>query len=102
MLVNELKKDGVISKAMFGVYLTTTNQESKIHFGGFDQAIVDKSIRENGEVEGSENGIFWMNINSNYHWQVKMFNAKIGDKIINVSAPNMIFDTGSSLNYIPA
>ena len=30
LLVNELKKDGVISKAMFGVYLTTTSSDSKI------------------------------------------------------------------------
>jgi hypothetical protein len=37
LLVNELVKDGVISKAQFGVYLTTTNQDSKIHFGGYDK-----------------------------------------------------------------
>lgn len=40
LLVNELKKDGVISKAMFGIYLTEVTQDSKIHFGGYDQAFV--------------------------------------------------------------
>jgi hypothetical protein len=30
-----------------------------------------------------------------------MYSAKIGDKNMDIKAKNMIFDTGSSLNYVP-
>ena len=40
LLVNEMKVDGIISKAMFGLYLTDTASQSKIHFGGYDESIV--------------------------------------------------------------
>lgn len=40
LLVNEMKVDGIISKAMFGLYLTDTASKSKIHFGGYDESIV--------------------------------------------------------------
>ena len=62
---------------------------------------MDKSIAENGNNDGSENGIYWMSINSDYHWQVPLYNATIGEKPINITAKNIIFDTGSSLNYVP-
>ena len=47
-----------------------------------------------------------MKINSDYHWQVHIFEAKIGDKSVDLSASpsgynNIIFDSGSSLMYIP-
>ena len=50
LLVNELKKDGVIEKAIFSVYLTDLSGQSYMEFGSYDQAIVSES---NG-------GIFWM------------------------------------------
>ena len=101
LLVDELKKDGVIDKAMFGVLLTTTGKQSKIHFGGYDYDFVQKSIEENGDNSETADGIFWMNIDSDYHWQVKIYNATFGDNVIDISASKVIFDTGSSLNYIP-
>ena len=39
-LVQELKEDGVIESAIFAIYLTNTDEQSKIHFGGYDQSIV--------------------------------------------------------------
>ena len=71
LLVNEMKVDGIISKAMFGLYLTDTASQSKIHFGGYDESIVQKAIEEN-QIEITDpdefNGIYWMKINSEYHW----------------------------------
>ena len=43
-----------------------------MQFGGYDAAIVEKSILENGKVNNkssdSPDGIYWMSINSNFHW----------------------------------
>ena len=44
-----------------------------------------------------------MHINSDVHWQVKIFDAKIGDEVLHEAGTDydMIFDSGSSLSYIP-
>lgn len=69
LLVKELKVDGVIDKAMFGMYLADTETQSKIHFGGYDKDIVEQAVKENNiETTDDFDGIFWMTINSNYHW----------------------------------
>lgn len=36
LLVNQLKADGVIAKAMFAMYLTEYTSQSRMQFGGFD------------------------------------------------------------------
>eukprot|EP00356_Strombidium_inclinatum_P015291 CAMPEP_0170486476 /NCGR_PEP_ID=MMETSP0208-20121228/5488_1 /TAXON_ID=197538 /ORGANISM="Strombidium inclinatum, Strain S3" /LENGTH=83 /DNA_ID=CAMNT_0010760433 /DNA_START=857 /DNA_END=1108 /DNA_ORIENTATION=+ len=78
LLVNELKKDGILDKAMFGLYLTDTNADSKIHFGGYDLRIVEEAKKEFGD-QGTEDGIFWMKINSYDHWQVNLYQAEFND-----------------------
>ena len=77
-----------------------------MQFGGYDPAIIEKSLKDNKKknhhkVSDSPDGIYWMSINSRVHWQVRMYNAKIGDQQIYQTTYNMIFDSGSSLNYIP-
>ena len=47
LLVNELKIDGVIDKAMFGMYLADVETQSKMHFGGYDKNIVEQAVQEN-------------------------------------------------------
>ena len=42
LLINELKNDNIIDRAMFAMYLTDNTQQSKMHFGGYDQSIVDR------------------------------------------------------------
>jgi hypothetical protein len=44
-----------------------------------------------------------MEINSEYHWQVVLFEAKIGENQVDLSETpsNVILDSGSSLIYIP-
>ena len=69
LLVNELKKDGVIEKAMFSIYLTDLSGQSYMEFGSYNQSIISES----------SGGIFWMQINSQVHWQVLIYDARIGD-----------------------
>ena len=42
-----------------------------------------------------------MDINSDIHWQVRLRNAVIGNSSLQVSVDKLIFDTGSSLCYMP-
>jgi hypothetical protein len=41
-----------------------------------------------------------MTINSQNHWQVYLFTAFFGETPLNITVNNVIFDSGSSLNYI--
>ena len=36
ILIDELKIDGVIDRAMFAMYLRDQSEQSKMHFGGYD------------------------------------------------------------------
>lgn len=42
-----------------------------------------------------------MDINSDVHWQVQIYDFKLEDESIGATVTNIIFDTGSSLNYLP-
>ena len=72
LLVNELKKDGIIKSAVFAIYLTDTRGQSTMQFGGYDPEIVLDSMKENGEsdaaISDTPDGIYWMQINSDVHW----------------------------------
>jgi len=43
LLVNELKIDGKIDKAIFGIYLDDDFHQSKITFGSYDKQIIKES-----------------------------------------------------------
>ena len=84
------------------MYLATRSIQSKIQFGGYDQRIIDASRAEGNSAKGD--GIYWMDINSRFYWQVKLFSAKFGDvdiKITNPEKMDIIFDTGTSLIFVP-
>jgi hypothetical protein len=105
LLVNELKKDGVIDRAMFAMYLADDRRKSVAHFGGYDPKIVEESLREMKDrgidTSGSEGGIYWTAINSDVHWRVRLLDASVGDRSWRPSVSDLIFDTGTSLNYMP-
>ena len=106
LLVNELKKDGIIKEAVFAIYLTDTRGQSTMQFGGYDPEIVLDSMKENGKDDASisdaPDGIYWMSINSDVHWQVMIYDAKVGNITLKLTVDDVIFDTGSSLNYMPS
>lgn len=90
---------------MFAVYLADDRRRSFAHFGGYDQKIVEESLKEQRDkgidTSGSSNGIYWVDITSDIHWQVRLRAASIGNTSIQVSVMKLIFDTGSSLSYMP-
>lgn len=100
LLIQELKNDNIIDKAMFSMFLTDTSQQSRMHFGGYDQTIIDK-FKEYNSGSSSDDGVYWMKINSDIHWQVRIYDYKVGNQTFGSSVKNLIFDTGSSLNYFP-
>lgn len=65
LLVDQLYQDKAINRPIFSLYLTEYTSQSKIQFGGYDQAIVEKAAKE-ADAQGSAGaeGIRWMKINS--------------------------------------
>jgi len=50
----------------------------------------------------SEDGIFWMYINSHYYWMVDLYEATIDGKKINTGEfGSVMINSGVSVNYIP-
>jgi len=44
----------------------------------------------------------WMNISSDYHWEVLISNVTVGSTPISLSrSRTAVLDTGSSLSYLP-
>lgn len=109
LLVEKLSEAGVIDQAVFSLYLTNERSTSRLFLGGIDQALVDQyatKVQEEDEEYGLENkeagdSIYWMNNNSNNHWGVVLYGARIGGAEIDLEYENLIFDSGASLIYIP-
>lgn len=101
LLMNELKKDKVIDRAMFAVFLDDTKGASMIHIGGFDQKIVDDSVKDAQDRGLTEQGIRWMPITTDIHWEVRLFKYKVDEQVGSAVQHEAIFDTGSSLTYVP-
>jgi len=53
-----------------------------MQFGGFDHKIVETSLKDSGaeisNTSDSPDGIYWMEINSDSHWQVLLNGVKFG------------------------
>ena len=80
--IKELKKNGVISEAIFALYLAETDTQSLMHIGGYDQTIVDTAYEANewSHLFGYEyEGIYWLEIDSVVHWQAKIFNFEVNE-----------------------
>ena len=97
---------------MFSLVIADEAFVSKVYFGGYDERIIhaaktkiDTKDQPPSKISGikdqTEDGIFWMNIQSNDHWAVKVYDASIGNKQLQFSANELLFDSGASLNYIP-
>jgi len=42
-----------------------------------------------------------MDLDSEYHWSVPLFDAQLVSEDLRVTAKSIFFDSGSSVNYIP-
>ena len=85
---------------MFSMYLTTYDKQSRAYFGGYNQEIVDRAHAVAKANDPNAQPIYWLPINSGYHWQVSLYKAKVGNQEIFPSVKNLIFDTGASLCYL--
>ena len=52
--------------------------------GGYDEAEIEKRGTKRGATEvdilsKSDDGIFWMYINSNFYWMVDLYEAFVGE-----------------------
>jgi len=91
------------------------NVESKkpsyLYLGGWKEELIEKAgtKRKSGDPDDKDNkkksddGIFWMNVNSNLHWGANLYDAKFGNtgEEIDISVGEVIFDSGASMTYIP-
>ena len=102
LYLNSLKDGGAIGEAIFSMQLQFTSQDSKMWFGGYDEDLVksyyDDAFKVNKTVDDM---ITWMYLTSEQYWQVPMREAKIGGRSMTLKSENAVFDSGSSLTYIP-
>ena len=104
----KLFESGSIEKPIFSLYLRDESEVSKMIIGGYDY----NSIREKGtkrltpqdkhDRSKSDDGIFWMNINTDYYWQVNMYEAVIGGKPLKfASLADAVVNSDATVAYIP-
>jgi hypothetical protein len=106
-LVDELYRDGVIKLPMFSMQLELDSAQSSLWFGGFDYDVIR---RKNPEVEDWTNDqlynlISWTSLNGDFFWQSQFYDVEI-ERVSQTTAliktiPNLIVDSGASLNHIP-
>jgi len=53
------------------------------------------------KVSDAPDGIYWMDINSKFYWQVRLYEAKVAGVPLSLTTEDVIFDTGSSLTFLP-
>jgi len=94
---------------MFAMYLgyqdnTSRVQQSMIWFGGYSTKFIKKNFRgyRNLSTDKIHAMITHLPITSTYYWQVSLQGVHVGRKSISgLTVNQIIFDTGSSLNYAP-
>ena len=101
-LVQDLYDNGVIDKNMFSLYLAYEHRQSKIWFGGYSkkylrQFVDDESLTDDQLAEQ----IRWAPINTDYYWSTQLVSASVGEYRLPVTANYVIYDSGSSLCYVP-
>ena len=74
-----------------------------MHFGGYDEDLVksyyNETFKENKTVDEL---VTWMELTSQQYWQVKLNKVQIGGENFTLTSTNAVFDSGSSLTYIPS
>lgn len=106
LLLTSLAKSGAIRNAIFGLYITYSNKQSKMHIGGWDDNYIKAAYPKGVDLTGkyAADLICWMDVNSNNYWQVSFQYVLVNGASYNFtpSVSNFVFDSGSSLSYIPA
>ena len=81
---------------MFSLELNdvVSNKDSHFYFGGYNQELIAEAqtLRNSNNLEDASNrsksndGIFWMNINSKSHWEVYLYDANLAK----IGGPNQL------------
>ena len=108
-IIQEMFERGLIEKNMFSLHLGLLEHDSKIWFGGYDRSqIVHQALRDDpdgdyGSMTGAQldNLIKWFPLSYKAYWSTNLDKAMLGNINLEVSAENLIFDSGSSLNHVP-
>jgi hypothetical protein len=90
LLVEQMKQQGMIEKAVFSIRYLDSKYGSEITFGGFDDDIVPQL----------ENFTFTELFDHNY-WSVGLRGMRYGTTDLKIHAQRGILDTGSSLLVLP-
>ena len=56
------------------------------------------------DLTKTDDGIFWMNINSDFYWMVDLYEAKVGSNEVSLGqgeTANIYINSGTSINYFP-
>ena len=95
--VEALKKNGIIDKTEFSMFLSVDAATSYIEFGGYD---ADKLLN-NTNMDGL--GLHWYDLTgSRLHWQVKMVDLTVGNSsVFSSSAEKAVFDSSSPYIIVP-
>lgn len=111
LIINKFFESGSIEKKMFSLYFKSDDKISKMLIGGYDeQCIEERGTKRNpdnaadaNDLTKSDDGIFWMYINSDFFWQVDLYEAKIGPVTVFEVGQigNLLFNSAASVNYLP-
>ena len=99
--VRDLKEEGLISSAVFSLYLSDFETSNFATFGGYNGEVVAEARRSGMTSSSSDDGVFWMENTSNDYWQVKNFGCDFGGTALALSSENVILDSGSAWCYLP-
>jgi hypothetical protein len=62
----------MVDKRMFGVFLSHSQYQSKIQFGGYDNYYIKQGEAAKGY------GVHWYKLLDSSYWQVSLFDAQYG------------------------
>jgi len=103
-------ENGSIKKPIFSLHFDYVREKSTMVIGGYDQIKIKNkgNIRaptdDPNDMTKTDDGIFWMNINSDFYWMVDLYEAWIGEDKIHLGegdTGNIYINSGTSVNFIP-
>jgi hypothetical protein len=109
-VIMKFLESGSIKKAMFSLYFSDENQKSRMVIGGYDEGRIKAKGNKRGpeddpnDLSKTDDGIFWMDINSDFYWMVDLYEAKVESNEISLGkgdTANIFINSGTSVNYLP-
>ena len=91
LFYNVLYESGKITTDVFASYYADVDDQSFFTLGGYDTV----GTYYEGDLK-------WIDVDDEFFWQGDVYGVKVGDDVLTRTKPwKLIFDTGTSLAYIP-